>query len=224
MPSGCTGGPPYTDVPTWNPSTSTLTGNVADTSGASGWFAPTVPLTSLTLLFTPQSGLPIYQLWIAANTASVAGSVTTPTGAPLEGASVSLQTPDAVPVVDSSGTPVVVTTAADGTFAIPDAVTGAYLVAVDPPAGSGLQPTAVAVDTSAGDVAGLAITLAATPATPTSTTPPAETGLTAPGELPATGAPPSSAPLGLIGALATGAGLACVASSRRIRTPIGLRR
>jgi hypothetical protein len=54
------------DVPTWNAGTSTLIGNTADTSGASGWFSPTVPLETLTFASTTLSGSPNYQVWMAA--------------------------------------------------------------------------------------------------------------------------------------------------------------
>lgn len=64
-PSSC-GRSPGTDLPRWDPATSTLAGNVVDTSGASGWFKPTVPVKSLELVFSVQSGIPVGQLWIAA--------------------------------------------------------------------------------------------------------------------------------------------------------------
>jgi len=54
------------DVPTWNVGTSTLVGNVADTSGASGWFSPTVPLQTITFTSVTLSGSPEYQVWMAA--------------------------------------------------------------------------------------------------------------------------------------------------------------
>ncbi|MEY3511678.1 MAG: hypothetical protein RL486_343 [Actinomycetota bacterium] len=54
------------DLPTWNAGTSTLIGNTADTSGASGWFSPTVPLETLTFASTTLSGSPNYQVWMAA--------------------------------------------------------------------------------------------------------------------------------------------------------------
>ena len=53
------------DVPTWNAGTSTLVGNTADTSGATGWFQPTRPIASLTLTSTTLSGSPQYQVWMA---------------------------------------------------------------------------------------------------------------------------------------------------------------
>jgi hypothetical protein len=65
-PPACSGPGPFTDKPTWNPATATLTGNVNDTDGASGWFMPTVPVKSLTILFSVQSGIPVAQLWMAA--------------------------------------------------------------------------------------------------------------------------------------------------------------
>lgn len=54
------------DVPTWNAGTSSLIGNTADTSGASGWFSPTVPLETLTFASSTLSGSPQYQVWMAA--------------------------------------------------------------------------------------------------------------------------------------------------------------
>ncbi len=59
-PSTCSGS--ATDVPTWDPATATLIGSGTDTSGAAGWFQPTVALGSLTFTFTAQLGIPIYQL------------------------------------------------------------------------------------------------------------------------------------------------------------------
>lgn len=53
------------DVPTWNPGTSTLEGATNDTNGASGWFAPTVEVKTLTLTQTWLVGAPTYQLWVA---------------------------------------------------------------------------------------------------------------------------------------------------------------
>jgi uncharacterized repeat protein (TIGR01451 family) len=64
-PSSCTRRV-YTDVPTWDQSTSTLVGSGSDTDGASGWFMPTKSVKTLTIEFSVQSGIPIGQLWIAA--------------------------------------------------------------------------------------------------------------------------------------------------------------
>lgn len=64
-PSACTR-PPFTDMPTWDPATRTLRGHTADTDGASGWFMPTKPVKSLSIVFNVLSGIPVGQLWIAA--------------------------------------------------------------------------------------------------------------------------------------------------------------
>ena len=75
LPSTC-GGSTSTDQPHWNSTSGTLTGNVVDTSGASGWFRPGVAIKTLTIRFTAQSGLPVYQLWAASSTRTIAGRVT----------------------------------------------------------------------------------------------------------------------------------------------------
>jgi LPXTG-motif cell wall-anchored protein len=76
------------DVPTWNAGTSSLIGNVAETSGASGWFSPTVPLVTITFTSTTLSGSPDYRVWMAAlipvpvtttTTTTIATTTTTPT-------------------------------------------------------------------------------------------------------------------------------------------------
>jgi len=52
-------------VPTWDSDTSTLTGSGNNTDGESGWFVPTVPVTSVTLRQKSLTGFPSYQLWLA---------------------------------------------------------------------------------------------------------------------------------------------------------------
>lgn len=52
-----------TDVPTWNAGTRTLDGNGPGTTGASGWFAPTIDVRTITLVQSAVSAT--YQLWIA---------------------------------------------------------------------------------------------------------------------------------------------------------------
>lgn len=64
-PTTCTSGP-FTDKPTWDGSTGTLSGHGPDTEGASGWFMPTRPVKSLTLVYTVLTGIPLAQLWVAA--------------------------------------------------------------------------------------------------------------------------------------------------------------
>ncbi|MET1005929.1 MAG: hypothetical protein ABWX96_10285, partial [Propionibacteriaceae bacterium] len=76
-PGVCTANP---DVPTWNPATGVLVGNTAalDTNGASAWFEPTVPLTSLTFTFAQRAGFPVYQTWFSALEYDITGTVTAP--------------------------------------------------------------------------------------------------------------------------------------------------
>lgn len=67
-----------TDVPTWNSGTQKLTGNNSDTSGASGWFAPTVDVSTVTLVQAALSGTPAYQLWIATDGTTTDDATTAP--------------------------------------------------------------------------------------------------------------------------------------------------
>ncbi len=103
-----------TDVPSWHEATRTLTGSGSDTTGASGWFRPTVPITTLTLEFTALSGGPLFQMWIAAIAdRTISGTVTECVdGAvvPDAGATVALLDADSNPVT-SNGTAVTATTA-----------------------------------------------------------------------------------------------------------------
>ena len=55
-----------TDEPRWDPASSYLVGNVVDTNGASGWFRPAARVTTLELYSVVQTGIPVYQLWLAA--------------------------------------------------------------------------------------------------------------------------------------------------------------
>lgn len=99
---GLTGKPSCTgaaaDVPSWDATSRTLTGNAGavDTSGSSGWFEPSAPISTLTLTFTRRAGLPVYQTWFAALARDVDGTVTDVTpGAegPLAGATLTLVGP-----------------------------------------------------------------------------------------------------------------------------------
>jgi len=128
-PSGCSGGDD-TDVPVWDPTTSTLTGNGSDTSGAAGWFRPTVQLDSLTLVFTPITGLPVFNLWMAATGgASVSGTVTCRVaegvGPPIAGIEVGLRYNAELPVV-VGGEPLTTTTDATGSYSFSDLAPGFY--------------------------------------------------------------------------------------------------
>jgi hypothetical protein len=171
-PTSCTG--TSTDLPRWDPATATLIGNVADTSGASGWFRPAVPIRSLTLTFTAQSGTPSYQVWVAALPVSIAGRVTTDCGRPAPRAAVRLLDADGSPVLDADGHPISTTSAADGAYSFAHLVPGRYEVAVDPTQGyTGARHT-VQADT---DVSGanLVLTCPAPPTTQRPTPPPPTT-------------------------------------------------
>ncbi|MPZ28289.1 MAG: LPXTG cell wall anchor domain-containing protein [Micromonosporaceae bacterium] len=105
--SVCSGGPapgdPDFDLPTVvvQDESVTLVGNGLDTGGAAGWFAPTVPLSTLTIVFTFQSGFPVYHTWFAALTRSVSGSVVVD-GDPLPGAELTLLDPGGDPIASAT--------------------------------------------------------------------------------------------------------------------------
>lgn len=163
-PTGCTG--MFTDLPHWDPATATLIGNVADTSGASGWFRPAVPITSLTLTFTAQSGTPSYQVWVAALPVSIAGKVTTDCGRPAPRATVRL--------LDADGHPVSTTSTADGAYSFTHLIPGRYEVAVDSTQGyAGARRTVQATTDVSG--ANLVLTCPAPPTTTERPTPPPPT-------------------------------------------------
>lgn len=170
VPSSCSG--PATDVPTWDPATGVLKGNVADTTGASGWFQPQASVGSITFVFTALSGAPIYQLWFATEVATISGSVVAPgpagTPVPVPGAAVTVVDRDGTPSAGPDGGAVTTETGADGSFTIPGVVAGEYDVVVDPP--PGFEPATVPVDLTDGDVSGLTISLA--PSAPTAPTAP----------------------------------------------------
>lgn len=191
VPSTCGPGP-HTDVPMWDAGTTSLVGNVVDTAGASGWFQPTVPVTSLTFVFTVQSGIPIYQIWMAAPTADVSGAVTveTPDGpipAP-PGTTVELRTPE-------GETLETVTVDDDGSYAFLEAAVTLFDVVVIPPDGyEVVGDDTLPADTTAGDVTDVDFILQQepTPTTPPPTTSPPTT--TPPTTSPPTTTPPSTPP------------------------------
>ncbi len=163
-----------TDVPTWDEATRTLTGSRSDTSGASGWFRPTAPITTLTLEFTALSGGPLFQMWIAAiGDRTISGTVTECVdGAvvPDAGATVALLDVDSNPVT-SGGSPVTATTGADGTYSFTGLLPSQYRIGLD-------DEVAVADVTSANasDIdLGCTTPPTTTTSTTTTTTPPAPT-------------------------------------------------
>jgi hypothetical protein len=137
-----------TDVPSWDSTTQTLTGNAAasDTSGSAAWFEPSVPITSMTFFFTQRSGFPIYQTWFASIARDITGTVTDQAEGPLPGAALTL--------TDANGGVVgTTTTDADGMYSFPGFIaTDGYTVTVTVPDGKiAVGPTAQAVDLTTED-------------------------------------------------------------------------
>ncbi|WP_454728220.1 MSCRAMM family protein [Cellulosimicrobium protaetiae] len=131
------------DVATWNPVTGEVLGNAAglDTSGAAGWFRPTVPVTSLTVYFFQRSGFPVYQTWFASLARDVMGTARLQdpddpaVAGPVAGATLTLFGPDGAALATT-------TSAADGTYAFPGyaAADGYTVEVVAPPAPSPDHP------------------------------------------------------------------------------------
>jgi len=158
-----------TDVPVWNGVAGTLTGNVTDTNGASGWFRPTVPIKSLTIKYSGQTGIPVYQLWVAALSRTISGKVLAVGGCGLpSGTTLRLLHADGSAVM-SNGEPVTTAVESDGTYSFAGVAAGSFKVALTPP--SGLRPLSAlsqAADATPGDVANVDFSLRCTPpATPT---------------------------------------------------------
>jgi hypothetical protein len=117
-----------------------------------------VPLSTLTLVFTPLSGLPTFQLWMAAagglslgGTATLQIDAATPT--PVDGAIVELLDAAGDPVT-VGGAPVTTVTAADGTYRFDGLVPSSQFtvrISTGPVGGEGDVLT-VPVDLSAGSV------------------------------------------------------------------------
>ncbi|WP_188283983.1 Ig-like domain-containing protein [Streptomyces sp. CBMA29] len=161
-PSVCGSGP-NTDVPTWDPATSTLRGNVNDTNGASGWFRPTAPVTSVSFTYSVLSGAPVYQIWMAAPDADISGRITSGCGIP-PGTAVRLRTATGAAVLDSAGQPVAAAVDADGTYSFSGVATGRFRVVLPVPAGyAATGPTSRTADTSGGDVRGADFRIGCTP-------------------------------------------------------------
>ncbi|WP_082305337.1 carboxypeptidase-like regulatory domain-containing protein [Leucobacter japonicus] len=124
----CTGD--ATDVPNWDPSTLTLTGNDAavDTSGSAAWFEPSAPISSLTFTFQRRTGFPVYQTWFASLSRDVSGTVTDAGG---DGSGV------VVTLTDANGTEVgTAITGIGGTYEFPGVqASDGYIVRAKAPAG-----------------------------------------------------------------------------------------
>jgi hypothetical protein len=136
-PSGCTGSGPFTDVPTWHPGSSKLTGNGPDTLGAAGWFQPKVAVKSLTFKFTALTGIPVYQLWLTTLTVPVemkVDGITPDNPVPAPGVEVDLLEPDGVtPVEEPDGKPVIEIADPKGDVEFPAVSDGDYVLKIVPP-------------------------------------------------------------------------------------------
>lgn len=149
-PSSCLGTGPYTDVPTWDPATRTLTGNTLDTSGASAWFEPTVRVKTLTFTFTRQVGFPIYQLWIAARSVPVDVPISgiTPES-DTTGVAIELNDSEGAPIKGPDQQPIMAKPARSGMVQFDGVVPGDYeLAIVVPPSGTNLGETTFKISVS----------------------------------------------------------------------------
>ena len=150
-PTACSGMTAPFDVPSWcgDPApvagcvgkpVDTVLGSGTNTSGAYAWFQPTVPVTSVTLTFTPQIGFPTFQLWLVAMSpaATVTGTIATPDPLPAD-ATLALLDDTGAPVTDILDQPVLIPVAPDGDFEFETAF-GDYQLDFDPPPGVEVDP------------------------------------------------------------------------------------
>jgi len=109
-------------VAAWSPETGELAAPTGDdTSGSNAWFSPTVPLTTLTVTTTRRQGSPTAYLWLAAQTASLAGSVTDTRAdepEPVPAAVVEISAPGGGTLPGTGGVELVTTTDESGQFEV----------------------------------------------------------------------------------------------------------
>ena len=161
-PPTCVGPGPFDDTPVWEPGSGTLAGHGADTSGASGWFQPLVPVSSITLTFSVQTGIPIYQLWTSSLSAGISGRVSSHCGT-TGGIPVTLLRADGSTVDGPDGTPLTAVTDADGGYAFDDVAPGDYRVLLRAPEGYRPAHAVLDADTTGGaDVTGVDFRLGCT--------------------------------------------------------------
>lgn len=165
-PSACRAGS-GDDLPNWSASTSTLRGNntspAPDTDGASGWFRPNVPVTSLTLTGEVIAGIPSFQFWIAAlDEVGISGrvdAVGTVDPGPVSGVELQLLDGAGSPVV-VDGSSVTTMTGRNGTYRFGDLDPGAYRVQMFPPIGAVVVGADVIdVTITSGEVSGVDFTV-----------------------------------------------------------------
>lgn len=145
----CTGAPD--DVPSWDTTTQTLTGNTAaaDTQGAAAWFEPSEGVSTLTLTFTRRAGFPVFQTWFAALARDVSGVVTDVTpGAegPLGDVTLNLVGPQGQVLAST-------TSAADGSYSFEGytAVAGYQVEVAEPDGKIAATPVRLPADLSVAD-------------------------------------------------------------------------
>ncbi|MBB5785433.1 carboxypeptidase regulatory-like domain-containing protein [Jiangella mangrovi] len=162
-PSGsvCSSGPPAGgdgfDLPAAasGESSVTLTGNGPDTGGASGWFRPTVALSTLTVEFAWQTGFPVYHTWFATELRSVAGTVTLDRTTPQAGVELTLTSPGGEVVATA-------VTGDDGGYVFEGVAPGEYDVTMTVPDGLfPVGPTELPADAVAAEVTGVDFDLTA---------------------------------------------------------------
>jgi putative cell wall-binding protein len=153
------------DLPLWNPTTQTLSGNGADTDGASGWFIPNAPIETLTITFTNIVGFPTAQMWVAADvapaTATISGTVTDIGSTPAAASA-----GNTIQLFDAAANLVASTvTDADGDYILGPVTRANYSVKIIPVAGRAVVGPAVkTANASSGNVTGVDFTVAEPPA------------------------------------------------------------
>lgn len=128
----------------------TISGNGTDTQGAAAWFQPNIAVSTITFTTAKNtSGSPTFQIWFAAFTNVISGTVSEPANTPPV-RSVDLTSPESTAVIAS------VQPQPDGSFSFPTVAPTQYDVVVEYSDGSFGTP--VHVDASNGDVSGVALT------------------------------------------------------------------
>jgi LPXTG-motif cell wall-anchored protein len=164
--AACSGVVAPFDLPTWQPGTTSgvLVGNpgALDTVGATGWFQPTVPLSTLTFVFTQRSGFPVYQTWFTTLTRTISGTVTEDAAAGVGGVAVTLSDADGNVIATT-------TTAGDGTYSFEGlGPVAGYTVEITPPDGfTPVGPVSLPADLTTADATDVDFDLTQVPVTST---------------------------------------------------------
>jgi hypothetical protein len=109
-------------IAVWDPATGELSAPTGDdTAGSTAWFRPTVALTSLTVTTVRRQGSPTAYLWLAAQTAALAGILTDARSGdpePVPGAVVDITGPDGASLPGAGGVPLEAITDESGAFEV----------------------------------------------------------------------------------------------------------